>query len=82
MSYRSHLEARVARKTSRAIADFELIEDGDRVMVGLSGGKDSWALMQMLDVLRRPRADRLFAGSRERRLRVRRVQARRDRTGL
>ena len=53
MSYRSHLEARVARKTSRAIADFELIEDGDRVMVGLSGGKDSWALMQMLDVLRR-----------------------------
>ena len=29
-----------------------MIENGDRVMVGLSGGKDSWALMQILDVLR------------------------------
>ena len=52
MSYRSPLEARVARKTTKAIVDFNLIEDGDRVMVGLSGGKDSWALMQTLDQLR------------------------------
>ncbi len=52
MSYRSPLEARVAKKTTKAIIDFKLIEDGDRVMVGLSGGKDSWALLQMLDVLR------------------------------
>ena len=49
MSYRSPLEARVAKKTTKAIIDFNLIEDGDRVMVGLSGGKDSWALMQTLD---------------------------------
>src|SRR5688572_23857179 len=52
MAYRSPLEARIAKKTTKAIIDFNLIEDGDRVMVGLSGGKDSWALMQMLDQLR------------------------------
>jgi tRNA 2-thiocytidine biosynthesis protein TtcA len=53
MAYRTPLESRLAKKTTRAIADFGLIEDGDRVMVGLSGGKDSWALIQILDVLRR-----------------------------
>ncbi len=52
MAYRSPLEARLAKKVTRAVTEFGLIEDGDRVMVGLSGGKDSWALMQMLDVLR------------------------------
>src|SRR5918993_793754 len=52
MSYSSPLEARIAKKTTKAIIDFNLIEDGDRVMVGLSGGKDSWALMQTLDQLR------------------------------
>lgn len=52
MGYRTPLETRLAKKTTRAIVDFNLIEDGDRVMVGLSGGKDSWALMQILDVLR------------------------------
>ena len=55
MSYRTPLEARVAKKTTQAICDFSLVEDGDRVLVGLSGGKDSWALMQILHVLR-PRA--------------------------
>ena len=53
MSYRSPLETRIAKKTTKAIVEFNLIEDGDRVMVGLSGGKDSWALMQTLDELRR-----------------------------
>ncbi len=43
----------MARKVTKAIHDFNLIEDGDRVMVGLSGGKDSWALIQILDVLRK-----------------------------
>ena len=52
MAYRTPLETRIAKKTTKAIVDFNLIEDGDRVMVGLSGGKDSWALMQILDVLR------------------------------
>jgi tRNA 2-thiocytidine biosynthesis protein TtcA len=52
VSYRSPLESRLAKKVTQAIVEFGLIEDGDRVMVGLSGGKDSWALMQILDVLR------------------------------
>jgi tRNA 2-thiocytidine biosynthesis protein TtcA len=52
MAYRSELEARLAKKTTKAIVDYSMLEDGDRVMVGLSGGKDSWALMQTLDVLR------------------------------
>jgi tRNA 2-thiocytidine biosynthesis protein TtcA len=53
MPYASPLETRIAKKVTRAITEYGLVEDGDRVMVGLSGGKDSWALLQMLDVLRR-----------------------------
>ena len=41
MPYANPLEARLARKVTKAIVDFKLIEEGDRVMVGLSGGKDS-----------------------------------------
>jgi tRNA 2-thiocytidine biosynthesis protein TtcA len=52
MGYQTPLEQRIAKKATRAITEFGLIEDGDRIMVGLSGGKDSWALMQILDVLR------------------------------
>src|SRR6188508_3606155 len=52
MAYRSELEARLAKKTTKALVDYSMLEDGDRVMVGLSGGKDSWALLQILDVLR------------------------------
>ena len=53
MSYSSPLEARIAKKVTKAITEYNLIEDGDRVMVGLSGGKDSWALIRILDVLRK-----------------------------
>jgi tRNA 2-thiocytidine biosynthesis protein TtcA len=52
LSYSSPLETRIAKKVTKAIAEYGLIEHGDRVMVGLSGGKDSWALLQILDVLR------------------------------
>jgi tRNA 2-thiocytidine biosynthesis protein TtcA len=53
MAYTSPLETRLAKKVTRAITEHRLIDDGDRIMVGLSGGKDSWALLQILDVLRR-----------------------------
>jgi tRNA 2-thiocytidine biosynthesis protein TtcA len=53
VAYASELENRIAKKVTKAITDYGLIEDGDRVMIGLSGGKDSWALIQILDVLRR-----------------------------
>lgn len=47
------LEKRILRKVGRAIADFGMIEAGDRILVGLSGGKDSWTLLHCLEALRR-----------------------------
>ncbi len=47
-----NLERRIRRLAGRAVGDFGLIEDRDRILVALSGGKDSWTLLHLLERLR------------------------------
>jgi tRNA 2-thiocytidine biosynthesis protein TtcA len=51
--FRSKLERNIARRMGAAISDFDLIAGGDRVMVCVSGGKDSFTLLDILCQLRR-----------------------------
>jgi tRNA 2-thiocytidine biosynthesis protein TtcA len=47
------LEKKLGRATSRAIADFSMIEQGDRLLVAVSGGKDSYTMLHLLRSLQR-----------------------------
>jgi tRNA 2-thiocytidine biosynthesis protein TtcA len=45
------LEKRLCRQVGQAIVDFNMIEEGDRVMVCMSGGKDSYGMLDILQKL-------------------------------
>lgn len=47
------LEKRILRRVGEAIQTYNLIADGDKILVGLSGGKDSWALLDVLTSLQK-----------------------------
>lgn len=52
MPQESKIEKKLLHYTGKAIADYNLIQSGDKVMICLSGGKDSYTLVRMLNLLR------------------------------
>jgi tRNA 2-thiocytidine biosynthesis protein TtcA len=51
--YGSKLEKKIVAKAGAAVCDYGLIDENDRIMVCISGGKDSYALLDVLLLLRR-----------------------------
>jgi len=50
---RDRLEKRLGRAFTRCVSDFHLLEEGDRVMACVSGGKDSYTMLHLLERARR-----------------------------
>ncbi len=46
------LELKLVRQMGKTVQEFGLIENGDRILVAMSGGKDSYAMLVLLDMLR------------------------------
>jgi len=44
---------RISRKTGQAISEFDMIQENDKIMVAISGGKDSWTLLHILQTMKK-----------------------------